>query len=263
MVCAGCSALRPVAGRAADLVLPAWRLSPDGWGKAAIADVKAVLESAMFEQWRFFPGRKLEPTFVMRGYEGPIVHYQRNALKEIVVRLDTADSHWCQFAYQFAHEFCHILCGFDDDWKGNLWFEESLCEAASLFVLRRMAQTWANSPPFETWRSYAPRFTEYVQDIMDRRTSITDSHLPGFYQRHKAELARNSTDRELNGTISLSLLRLLEAAPPFWEAVTWLNSSPSPPGESFPAYLAKWHHATPERCRPFVNEVIKRFGITI
>lgn len=263
MVCAACCALRPAAGRAADLALPAWRLSPDGWGKAAVGDVKAVLESAMSELWRFFPGRKLEPVFVTRGYDVPVVYYKRNAMKEIVVRLDTADFYWCQYAYQFAHEFCHILCGFDDDWKGNLWFEESLCETASLFVLRRMAQTWAKSPPFESWRSYAPRFAEYVLDIMDRRVSITDSRLPGFYQRHKADLVRTPTDRELNGTISLSLLRLLEAVPSYWEAITWLNSSPSPPGESFTAYLAKWHNATPERCRPFVNEIIKRFGVNI
>jgi hypothetical protein len=248
---------------AADPPAPSWRLAPEGWGKASIADVKAVIESAVSELWRYFPGRKLEPFLVLRGHQGPIVQYRRNSMKEIVVLLDTQDLYWCQYTYQIAHEFCHILCNFDDDWKGNLWFEESICEAASLFVLRRLAQSWSKSPPYESWRAYAPRFGEYAEDVMGRRVCIPDSRLPAFYQRHQAELVKNPVDRELNGTFSLSLLRIFEASPQSWEAVTWLNSSPSPPGETFAAYLAKWRQATPDRCRSFISEVTKRFGIML
>ena len=261
LACAAACAL-PARLRAADTGLPAWRLGPDGWDGASPSEITAVINSAMSELWRYFPGRKLERILVLRGREGPIVHYQRNSMKEIVIQLDTKGRYWCQYAYQFAHEFCHILCGFDDDWTGNLWFEESLCEAASLFVLRRMAETWERTPPFDSWRSYAPRFREYAEDVIDRRVSIPDSRLPGFYQRHAAELVKDPVDRELNGTISLSLLRLLEAMPHCWEAVTWLNSSRSPQGETFPAYLAKWRKATPERCRGLVIEVSRRFGVT-
>ena len=261
LACAAAFAL-PARLRAAHSALPAWRLAPEGWGKAPAADIIAVLNSAMMELWRFFPGRTLEPILVLRGRQGPIVHYQRNSLKEIVIQLDTRDLYWCQFAYQIAHEFCHILCGFDDDWRGNLWFEESLCEAASLFVLHRMARTWLTSPPHEAWKSYAPHFTEYTGDIMDRRTAIPDSRLPAFYQKNQSELVKNPVNRDLNGTFSLSLLRLLEATPHYWEAVTWLNSTPSKEGESFAAYLAKWKLATPERCRGMVFEVMKRFGIS-
>ena len=167
--------LIPQAIRAAEPAPPVWRLAPEGWGKAAAADVKAVLGSAIGEMWRYFPGRKLEPFLILRGHQGPIVQYQRNTMKEIVVWLDTQDLYWCQYTYQIAHEFCHILSGFDDDWKGNLWFEESLCETASLFVLRRLAQTWTKNPPFESWRAYAPRFSEYAEDIMSRRATITDA----------------------------------------------------------------------------------------
>lgn len=242
---------------------PVWRLAPEGWGKASAADVTAVLNSAIMPLWRHFPGRKLEPMVVIRGRNGPITHFQRNSMREIVVQLDTSDFYWCQYAYQMAHEFCHVLCGFDDDWKGNLWFEESLCETASLFVLRRMAESWAKQPPYESWRSFAPKFREYADDIMDRRVSVPDSKLPAFYQRHGKELAQNPVDRELNGTISLNLLRLLEASPHFWEAVTWLNSKPSPPGETFRDYLLKWKQATPERCHGMIFETARRFGIQL
>ncbi|HWB02123.1 MAG TPA: hypothetical protein VG796_03800 [Verrucomicrobiales bacterium] len=246
----------------ADVAAPAWRLAPEGWGKASATDIKAVIESAVTELWRYFPGRKLEPFLVLRGRQGPIVQYRRNSRKEIVVLLDTQDLYWCQYTYQIAHEFCHILCNYDDDWKGNLWFEESLCETASLFVLRKLAQTWAKNAPYDSWRAYAPRFSEYAEDVMDRRVSIPDSKLASFYQRHQSELVKNPVDRELNGTFSLSLLRMLEANPQQWEAVTWLNSSPSPQGETFSAYLNKWCKAAPDRCREFIKDVMKRFGVT-
>ncbi len=255
--------LIPQAIRAAEPAPPVWRLAPEGWGKAAAADVKAVLGSAIGEMWRYFPGRKLEPFLILRGHQGPIVQYQRNTMKEIVVWLDTQDLYWCQYTYQIAHEFCHILSGFDDDWKGNLWFEESLCETASLFVLRRLAQTWTKNPPFESWRAYAPRFSEYAEDIMSRRATITDARLAAFYQRNQAELVKNPVNRDLNGAFSLSLLRLLEASPQSWEAVTWLNSAPSAPGETFPAYLTKWRQAAPAKHRPFIEEIAKRFGVTL
>lgn len=252
-----------VPARAAEAVLPAWRLAAEGWGEASATDIRAVISSAMQQLWRYFPGRKLEKIVVLRGREGPIVHYKRNDLKEIVVQLDTGGLYWCQYAYQLAHEFCHILCGFDDDWKGNLWFEECLCETASLFVLRRMAGVWAVEPPFEAWRSYAPRFREYAADVMDKRTVVGESRLAEYYQRNQAKLAANPVDRELNGAISLLLLKVLEARPEAWEAVSWLNSAPSKPGETFDDYLAKWKKAAPERWHAFIAGLAKRFGVAL
>ncbi len=248
--------------RAAE-ALPSWRLAPEGWGEASAADVKAVLGSAMRQFWRYFPNRKLESLLVMRGHEGPIVHYKRNDLKELVVQLDTGGLYWCQYAYQFAHEFCHILCGFDDDWRGNLWFEESLCETASLFVLRRMAEEWTSEPPYEVWKSYAPRFREYAEDVMNRRTVVSESRLADYYRKHRSRLAANPVDRELNGAISLILLRIMEAKPEAWESVTWLNSAPSKSGETFEAYLTKWKKAAPERWHEFISGMARRFGVKL
>lgn len=248
---------------AVEAALPSWRLAPEGWGGASTPDIKAVLGSAMTELWRYFPGRKLEGIVVTRGHDGPIVHYKRNDLKEIVIQLDTEGLYWCQYAYQIAHEFCHILCGFDEDWKGNLWFEESLCETASLFVLRRMAETWEKSPPFEVWKSYAPNFKEYADDVMNRRTVVAESRLADFYRKNQSRLAANPVDRELNGAISRLLLKVFEAKPDAWEAVTWLNSSPSRSGETFEAYLTKWKKAAPERWHGFITDLAKRFGVTV
>jgi hypothetical protein len=260
---AAAAAAVPAAAADAALPLPSWRLAPEGWGDASSADIKAVLNSTIQELWKFFPGRKLESIVITRGHEGPIVHYKRNDLKEIVIQLDTEGLYWCQYAYQFAHEFCHILSGFDEDWKGNLWFEESLCETASLFVLRRMAETWEKSPPFEIWKTYAPRFKEYADDVMNRRTIVAESRLADYYRKNQAKLIANPVDRERNGAISRILLKIMEAKPDAWEAVSWLNSAPSKPGETFEAYMAKWKKAAPERWHAFITDMAKRFGVAV
>ena len=45
-----------------------------------------------------------------------------------------------------------------------------------------------------------------------------------------------------------------------WEAVRWLNSSPSPKDETFEQYLNKWYHAVPKRHRAFVKQVATLYG---
>lgn len=238
-----------------------FRVAIDGWGHAKPAEVEAVLRSTAGTLWPYFARRAVEPIVVLRGHEGPIVHYQRNVIGEIVVKLDSSDRYWGQYAYQFAHEFCHILCGFDEDWKGNNWFEETLCETASLFALRRLAVDWDGNPPFAVWKSFAPTFREYATEVMDGRTQVGSTHLGDFYRKHRGELEKNPCDRVLNGAMAVVLLGLMEGSPVSWEAVTWLNSSPSPPGETFSAYLAKWHAAVPARHRLFVEEIIRRFDL--
>lgn len=242
---------------------PRFRVGTDGWGRASTAEVEAVLRSAAGQLWTYFPDRRIEPFVVLRGYEGPIVHYQRNVLGEIVMKLDTHDLYWCQYAYQFGHEFCHILSNFDDDWKGNNWFEETMCETASLFVLRRLAREWEERPPYPNWKSYAPQFRQYAGDVMDSRSQVGSAHLGDFFRKHRRELEATPRDRALNGAMAVVLLGIMEGAPASWEAMSWLNSSPSRPGETFPAYLEKWWLAVPPKHKPFVEEIIRRFDLPL
>lgn len=239
-----------------------FRVATDGWGGAGVAEVEGLLQSAAGVLWKYFPGLKREPFVVVRGREGPIVQYQRNVIGEIVMKLDTEDRRWCQYAYQFSHEFCHILCGFNDDpWKHHRWFEETLCETASLFVLRRLADVWTERPPWPNWRGYAPEFRRYAQHVMDSRSQVGKGHLGDFYRKHRQTLENTPRDRTLNGAMALPLLELLEGTPESWEAVVWLNSAPSAEGETFAAYLERWRAAVPGRHQGFVTEVMRRFGV--
>lgn len=243
--------------------MPAYRVDTRDFD-ASEADIRAVCDSAGMSLWRHFPDYKVEPFVVTRGRSGPIVLFQRNDRKEIVLRLDTGNTLWSQYAYQFAHEFCHILCGFRDGDASNKWFEETLCETASLYAMREMAKSWKEKPPYRNWADYRDSLRSYADDVVLKRKgveTILRRGLAAYYLEHEAELRKKATDRELNGSMAVVLLRLFEQDPTRWEAVRWLNAEPAPSGETFEAYLTRWHEAAPERHRAFVDEVRSSFGL--
>ena len=253
------------AGKYADPPMPKYRVDAALFNAGA-ADIKAVCDSAGRELWRFFPGLKIKPFVVTHGRQGPITLFEPNAQGEIVVRLDTGGTYWCQYSYQFAHEFCHILCAFDKGDPGNKWFEETICETASLFVMRAMAKAWKSDPPFPHWRDYRDELRNYTDDVIARHSRVCEIYEQGlgaFYRAHKAELEKDPCKRDLNGAMAVVFLNLFEQDPSRWEAVRWLNSSPSPKGETFGDYLQKWHSAVPDGHKAFVRQVAGLYGVPI
>jgi hypothetical protein len=242
-----------------------YRVETDGFG-ASEADIRAVLDSAGRELFQFFPDYKIEPLVVTRGRSGPITLYQRNDRGEIVICLDTGQTYWCQYAYQFAHEFCHVLCGLAPGDQRNKWFEETLCETASLHVMRAMSRTWKTSAPYANWTGYRDSLRDYVDDVVRKRDRVDEIYGRGlheFYRVHQATLEKEPASRELNGAMSLVFLQLFEQHPEHWEAVRWLNSRPSPKDEPFEKYLQRWHGAVPQKHQPFVERLAHLFGLPL
>lgn len=229
---------------------------------AGPADILAVCRSAARELVRHFPeSHDLEPVRIRKGDAGPLVAFQRTDAGEVLVFLDTGGNLWSQYAYQFAHEFCHILCRFHED-NRYLWFEEVLCEAASLFALRAMARSWKDDPPYPNWRDYRDSLRSYADDVIASRGLIAEIHrngLAAFYQARRQDLPRHPTDRETNGAIAAILLPLFERDPASWEALRFIRSDP--PAADFPGHLAAWHGRVPKRHRAFVASIISLFGL--
>jgi len=237
----------------------------DGAFQAVPENVEAVCRSAAGELLRQFPDYEPPRLLVTKGTGDPFVAFGTNAQGEVVIRLTADSTFWCQYAYQFAHEFCHVLCGYENDDQANQWFEETLCETASLFAMRSMARAWKERPPYPNWVDYRDALRSYVDDVINGRgetgRELARDGLSAFYAKHAAELARNCCNRSLNGAMADILLHLLEAHPEHWAAVRWLNSSPSPKGETFRQYMAKWLDAVPENHKPFVRSVAELFGV--
>ncbi|MBI1374805.1 MAG: hypothetical protein GC159_18955 [Phycisphaera sp.] len=238
------------------------QIEPEGWGDAKPKTVEQLLHYTGRELLRQFPGRELDPIHV-EPKGGPIVLFKRGASGEYRVKLNTGGLYWSQYAYQFSHELCHILCKYDEDPHHNDWFEESICELASLYTLRRMSETWQSDPPYPHWKPYAPHLAEYAQERIDKATLPAGMTLARWFREHEKTLYANATRRDLNNVVAVALLDLFEERPANWEAITWLNAATPTGPQTFEQYLQDWLNHAPERHRLFIRQIAARFGIAL
>lgn len=253
------AASRPAPGRKLSI-----RVMGDDWGDANTGDIRMVLESVAGELWKNFPDRRLHPIIVQRGRLSPITLYRRGPGGEYLVKLTPKGRYWCQFAYQFAHEFCHILANYSHETPvANKWFEESLCEMASIYVLRRMAVTWKTSPPHPCWKSYASAIREYADDLRKAEDKLPRGKtLAVWYKENSGVLRKSPCMRARNRIVANSLLGLFEANPEHWVAVGYLNSG-RPASDSFQDHLSNWYRQTPAGHRKIVASIIKMFDLKV
>lgn len=256
----------PRAGEAAAATPGAIRVKAAGF-EAGEEYVAAVCLSAIRELQRHCPELPTEDVVIENagGKGHASVLFERNPQGKVVIQLDTSKTFWCQYVYQVAHEFTHVHCGFRAGPTENLWFEEAVCETASLFSLRAMARTWLTHPPYPHWADYAPSLAEYADDAMASnpyKAELRSKGLARFYRDHEHEFRANATARELNAAVALALLPFLEEAPGRWAAFRWLNATPRPEQEPFADFLQRWEDNTPaEEHKATVRDVRRLFRL--
>ncbi|MDE0820973.1 MAG: hypothetical protein OSA95_07615 [Opitutales bacterium] len=242
--------------------LPTIHVAEADWGGASLRDIGKVLNSTAKQLWPHASQDRLDTIIVDRSRTGPIVLYRRGSEGQYLVRLDTHKNFWSQYAFQFAHEFGHILCGYKPGARDNLWFEESLCETASLFVMRRMREDWELNPPYSNWKSYAPALGEYAQKRLDQHAWPKLVSVSEWYNQNQKELRQNPTNRAKNTTIATKLLPLFEQRPENWGAVAYLNTHKKETSRDFSIYLADWKKACKLASqKEFVTMLARMFGV--
>lgn len=247
---------------------PVIRVGPEGWGGAPEENIRRLLENVASQFVTHFPHRDFDPVFVSPGGDAPIAHFERTDRGEIHVQLTARGTHWAQFAYQFAHEFCHICCRYQrnrETTNPNRWFEESLCETASLFALRRMAREWAVQAPYANWKEFAPNLESYAEDLLKNggRTLPAGVSLPAWFRENEASMRTNATLRDRNAVVAGVLLPLFESDPAQWGAVGTLNDGPGAPGQSFAGFLRAWRERAPRRHAALIGRIAREFGIQL
>jgi len=255
---------RPAASQPAESKALTVRVMSDDWGDATRSEIRQVLESAGGELWGNFPKRRISPIIVQRSRRAPITLYRRGPKGEYLIKLTPKGRYWCQFAYQFTHEFGHILANYSHKTpRANKWFEESLCEMASIYAMKKMAVTWKTSPPHPHWKGYAEDIQAYVDDLQK-----PEDHLPKgktlavWYKGNSGALRAAPCLRDKNRIVANSLLELFEATPGDWAAIGYLNSG-KPASDSLQDYLSNWYRQTPIAHRKTVGRVIEKFELKI
>ena len=244
------------------------RAEPDGWGNAQPIDIERLLEDTASHlnrelrnpvtgtiSVRSAPATDREPRL--------LIQYSRPGF--YCVQLTAIDRHWCQYAYQFAHEFCHIVI---DPYRGESpstqWLEEAVCELASVFVLRRMAERWLTQPPYPNWASYSSPLAEYARQRLDEpeRSLPSDVSLADWFSANEGALRQDPYQRDQNALIAYNMVPIFETLPESWNAIQRLPADQHPTTDSpTRAHLQSWRAAVDPRDRHVVDQVMQLLAV--
>ena len=184
--------------------------------------------------------------------------FRESAEGPFFIQLTARDRKWSRFSYQFSHEFCHVLSEYERLKNSpNNWFHETICELASVFTLRRMAEQWLSNPPYANWADYAESLASYAQERLSRKEhqlpeGIT---LSAWLLSEEEALRKDPYQRCKNAVVAYSLLPIFESDPTGWNAIRKLPDSSA----LFKDYLSNWHSQVEPIDKPFVNCIIQLF----
>ena len=244
--------------------IPEIRIFSKKWGTGNHQDILAVLRSVAEIMFPLGGKPPYNSIWVSRSEQGPIVLYQRGKQGEYIVKLNTQDRFWCQYAFQFSHEIGHILCGYMDGDPSNLWFEETLGEVASLYALLRLEEAWKKSPPYPHWKDYAPEFTKYAEERIKKYENEIPADLKAWFQANKQSLRNDPVDRPRNVSLAIRLLPLFDKFPEGWSASAFLNTKKSKTPRSYTSYMNDWYQACPlPEQKSFIKKIAGHFGIKL
>lgn len=194
--------------------------------------------------------------------EDPMVLYRLPNETLYTVMLSVRDSYWAQYAHQFSHEFCHIISGYDKlKNNSNNWFHEVICEIASVFTVRRMAERWTSNPLYQINPSFAVSLDDYWKKrVSCPKTQISEGiSLYSWLQDHEETLRRDPYQRLKNRLVAYQLLPIFEETPEGWNAI---RNFPISEGY-LKEYLINWYSLVDDEDKPFVARVSDAFGFTI
>jgi hypothetical protein len=239
------------------------RVEGGGWGKADRKSIETVLYSVADELMARLPKKLTAPIVVTHTQSNPIALYERGTGGEYLVHLHATGEDWQFYAYEFAHELCHILSNYEenvgaDTTKYNQWFEETLCETASLFTLKNLANTWEKSPPSPEWSVHAGKLRRFYDLLINEGHRKLPAHSPlvSWLKDNEHSLKQNPYLRKKNEVVANLLLPLFDKNPENWDALTYLNLDPNDARTNLQQYLDNWYKNAPEDHKTFISRIL-------
>jgi hypothetical protein len=241
---------------------PAISVIEGRWGNVKLEEIHKVLESTLNVFIPHSPNLKNKRISVYKDSDAPLVHYQVSENGEYRIHLTSHDRLWCQYVFQFAHELGHIMCRTKRGDASNDWFEEMICEAASLFALKELSHKWSNSPPYPNWASYAEEFQNYRTRRINQSSCPENFQIDSWWKQNRELLSQNSHLRKQNLWMAIQILPMINKQPKVaWSACHWLNQSKTKQPISFHEYLNHWKSACTElQQKEFVEGIQRIFG---
>ncbi|MDR0792760.1 MAG: hypothetical protein LBE82_05590 [Chitinophagaceae bacterium] len=237
-------------------------LHTNGWEQGRIQDVIKLLDSVITDFYANFDLEQIieKPIYVINSKNkippsNCPTFVKQNECNRIY--LNTVNRLWCQYSYQFSHELCHHIIDSDflttNDRFG--WFEESLCELASIFCIDKMAQTWLTNPPYSNWKEYSNSLAGYVRDIIEKSENKIVQPFKIWLAKRMDELYNDRYKRAENRIVALQLFPLFKNEPEFWSSIQYLKRIKVTDKMSFDNFMDAWTESVPEKMREMLNEI--------
>ena len=239
-----------------------------GWGSANKESIETLLYSVADELLSRLPANLAVPIVVAHTDRSPVVLYERGPAGEYQVQLHANGENWHLYVYEFAHELCHILSNFDENAgpqnvRYNQWFEETLCETASLFALKNLAARWESSPPAPRWSEAAKKLRRFFDHLLSEGHRQLPLHTPltAWLQENEEQLRKDPYLRKKNEVVANLLLPLFRDEPQDWAALSYLNLDPADARNNLRHYLLRWYRNAPLEHKHFVAGILAMFRL--
>jgi hypothetical protein len=201
---------------------------------------------------------------VYHGSTGPQLRFEGNSIKGFEIDLNTQVNDLGENVFQFSHEACHILAQALISQYGhhNQWFEECICETASLCVLNSFSEI-DDQEEGSCVKKYANGISNssIFEDSLRRNRPEQQMkngivNLKAWFKDNESELRRDPNRRDLHHPVNLNLFSMLKQRPDNWGAVEFLNKVACTAGhDSFNEYLSNWNTASSGKFEAFINQI--------
>lgn len=255
----------PISSRKLGLTI---KVQGDGWGNVRKEAIESVLYSVADQLLSQLPQKLTVPIVVTHTDTSPVALYERGDGGEYLVQLHAKGTNWHLYTYEFAHELCHILANYEENVgpgvsKYNQWFEETLCETASLFTLKNLAATWESSEPLPDGSAKADQLRRFFDLLVTEGHRQLPPHTPlaVWLASHEDHLRQDPYLRDKNEVVANLLLPLFERDPENWATLSYLNLDPSDARSSLRDYLLHWYQNAPDEHKAFIANVLSLFNI--
>jgi len=152
----------------------------------------------------------------------------------------------------------------------NMWFQESLCEMASLWALQYVGEEWEKGVPPEGERPYAhwegqgKHLISYYQNhAKDVQKFDSPAKFAEWLQSKQPLMRNGKSNRELERVVAVQLLPLFMEKPRTWEVAPYMNLGGQDKDQTLRNHLRAWHKAAPADMKHHVVNIAKQIGFPL
>ena len=243
-----------------------FNLYTSSWGSAPPQDIVQLLDSVVLDFYSNLDIDKITvlPVYVKNTLESETTRIFPERIKlsdHVIIFLTSQDLSWCQYSYQFAHELCHHVIDIDFPPKNDKfgWLEESICELASLYTLKKMSFTWRTNPPYTNWANYSVSINNYVHEILSDPKHKLEIPFCEWLNNILLELYSDRCKRTENKIIAMRLLTFFTRTPELWETIQYLRKIIVTDEMTLTQYLLEWKNVIPSTLQSEFDNIINIF----